>query len=295
MPAGRGAAYGLTFVGKNDNEGLVTPVIPVAPRATVTAYLNAEGIAWSSDFTQTSTDGEDEVFVRSNPRSYQARRRYEEHVNFAVFGPALSQFTRNGVLRRGDDIYGGAFLFGDSAGNAGFAKVTAAHTRLFRDGQLVADIAQPTGVFPVPAGNGSYRLEMEATRDTALDLTSKVTAAWTFPSAHVDTTSVVQLPVSVIRFNPKLNDDNAAPAGVAFRVPFSVQQQSAHSGPLREVNVDVSYDDGQTWQKAKVSGGTAHLIHPAAAGFVSLRVKAADSKGNTVEQTIIHAYRLVPR
>jgi hypothetical protein len=36
------------------------------------------------------------------------------------------------------------------------------------------------------------------------------------------------------------------------------------------------------------------LFHPADASFVSLRAAATDSAGNSVRQTIIHAYRLRP-
>ena len=35
--------------------------------------------------------------------------------------------------------------------------------------------------------------------------------------------------------------------------------------------------------------------HPAMEGFVSLRAKAVDTAGNTVEQTVIRAYRIAPR
>ena len=60
--------------------------------------------------------------------------------------------------------------------------------------------------------------------------------------------------------------------------------------------MQVSYDDGATWQSAPVSGGgskwTASVTHPAGAGHVSLRAIATDSKGGKVEQTIIRAYLL---
>ncbi|SPL88145.1 peptidase S8 and S53, subtilisin, kexin, sedolisin [[Actinomadura] parvosata subsp. kistnae] len=59
--------------------------------------------------------------------------------------------------------------------------------------------------------------------------------------------------------------------------------------------MDVSYDDGASW-KVTWSGanGTVPLRHPAMDGFVSLRARSKDSAGNTVEQTIIRAYRIAP-
>lgn len=57
----------------------------------------------------------------------------------------------------------------------------------------------------------------------------------------------------------------------------------------------MSYDDGQTWHHAPVTAhGDKHTVtvtHPAGAGYVSLRATAEDHRGNTVEQTMIHAYR----
>jgi hypothetical protein len=80
-------------------------------------------------------------------------------------------------------------------------------------------------------------------------------------------------------------------------VPVIVQAQAGSAATRnRSLRVEVSYDDGRTWQPVELRrgpGGTrAILAHPRGAGFVSLRAKAADSAGNTVEQTIIRAYRI---
>jgi hypothetical protein len=68
------------------------------------------------------------------------------------------------------------------------------------------------------------------------------------------------------------------------------------AGDLEEVTVEASFDDGGTWQPLRVKGRgddrTVTIDHPTGPGFVSLRATAADSDGNRVEQTIIHAYRL---
>jgi hypothetical protein len=56
--------------------------------------------------------------------------------------------------------------------------------------------------------------------------------------------------------------------------------------------VDVSYDEGRTWQRAVTYGNAVvDLTHPPGAGSVSLRARAADGD-MTVEQTIIRAYLL---
>ncbi|MFE9205882.1 hypothetical protein [Micromonospora sp. NPDC007230] len=64
--------------------------------------------------------------------------------------------------------------------------------------------------------------------------------------------------------------------------------------------VDSGYDDGGTWTKVdlvSLNNGTVRAIvhHPAVAntsGAVSLRVKATDVAGNSIDQTLIRAYGL---
>jgi hypothetical protein len=293
-PAGRVANHGMTPVGRNDSEFWGTSVMTTTPTA-VTYHLGGQGTRWASRFSQEdrdSTNPDSETWQASPPKSYQPGRRYQERVNFGVFGPALPADTRGGLKRLANQIGADVPLFGDSSGSAGFSRLTTARTALWRDGELVGDLDTRGGVFSVPAGGGAYRLVMEATRAGVSDLSSQVSGAWTFRSAHVDPTTVVELPASVIRFNPSLDDNNAAPAACAFRIPISVQSQGG-AGSIRQVTVEVSYDDGKTWQKAPVVGGAARVVHPATGGFVSLRANATDSKGNTVEQTIIRAYKLV--
>ena len=74
---------------------------------------------------------------------------------------------------------------------------------------------------------------------------------------------------------------------------------SLSAAKVRDLDVDVSYDDGVTWRwplLVKVGNSwLALLFHPANARFVSLRAAADDSAGNSVQQTILRAYRLEPR
>lgn len=77
-----------------------------------------------------------------------------------------------------------------------------------------------------------------------------------------------------------------------------VGQPGSSYGEVRRLTVDVSYDDGRTWNRAPLivaPGGRQVLLdHPAGTGFVSLRANVADGRGNTTEQTIIRAYRIAP-
>ena len=99
-----------------------------------------------------------------------------------------------------------------------------------------------------------------------------------------------------MRFTPPLNLDNTAPAGRLFAVPVEVRRQSnSTAGPVRTLLVEVSYDDGTTWTRARVlrygQRGMVLLDHPAQAGYVSLRASSTDQAGNTVTETVIQAYR----
>ena len=62
------------------------------------------------------------------------------------------------------------------------------------------------------------------------------------------------------------------------------------------MTVEVSYDDGATWQKQRLTrhgdGWRTSLAAPAKAGFVSLRTTARDTAGNTVSQSISRAFGL---
>ena len=111
-------------------------------------------------------------------------------------------------------------------------------------------------------------------------------------------TTPARLPLSAVRFAPPLRVDNSAPAGQGFVVPVTGAAAARRAGrPGGELTVDVSYDGGKTWSKAKLvrtaaDGWSATVRHPAGAGYVSLRATARDTAGNTVTQRIIQAYRL---
>jgi hypothetical protein len=61
------------------------------------------------------------------------------------------------------------------------------------------------------------------------------------------------------------------------------------------LDLEVSYDDGASWRPVPVLRcddlAIALLVHPRQASTVSLRSRAADADGNTVQQTVIESYR----
>ncbi|GII92448.1 hypothetical protein Ssi02_26790 [Sinosporangium siamense] len=68
---------------------------------------------------------------------------------------------------------------------------------------------------------------------------------------------------------------------------------AARSG-VRSLTLEVSTDDGATWQplpvKRRGATWTAQVTNPGSPGAVSLRGTAVDRAGNKVVQTVIRAY-----
>jgi subtilisin family serine protease len=267
-------------------------------------YHNTDGgVQWLKSFEEAV--GEDEfgfpgtvTVADSAPTRYQAGRTYHEEWNYAVFGPVLPE-TRNPwdvpvVFRDGDLLSIFPRLYGDAAGRIQFLFEPADVTIIvFRDGALLVEDPSPFLQVEVPPEPADYRVEIHASRGERFPLSTRTSLAWTFRSGHVDGEPEV-LPVSVLRFTPGLDAHNAAPAGRSYLVPMAiVPQPGSVNGGLTGLTVDVSYDDGQTWRQVPVLGGRMVLLrHPAADGFVSLRARATEADGNSVEQTIIRAYRI---
>jgi hypothetical protein len=185
-----------------------------------------------------------------------------------------------------------------SADHQGFSREDTGRTSLYMDGELIGETERAgLGEFGVVDADAEYRLEVSGARPSYAEVSTEVSATWTFRSAHVPDVEFTPLPVMAIRFGPDLDENNAAKAGQAFPLPVWVQRQARTTpAQVRDLDVEVSYDDGASWRPVPLSRvgsvGLALLQHPADATFVSLRAAATDSAGNSVRQTILRAYRL---
>jgi len=265
-------------------------------------YHNTDGgVRWQKTlFEELPSDDPEEPFpetlsITDGPVTvYQAPGTYHETWNRGVFGPGLPQpdpVTFPTAFRVGDRLTLAPRLFNDAVDRDVASLIPEASISVFRDGELILEAPDLFAEVDVPPAEAAYRVEVEAVRDERFPLSTRASLAWTFRSGHVDDTTEVPLPVSVVRFTPKLDEHNTAPAGRAFPVPLQVTSQGG-AGPLVDLTVEVSYDDGQTWQAVPVRAGRLVVLHhPAGDGFVSLRASGTDADGNTVEQTIIRAYR----
>ncbi|TDD44974.1 hypothetical protein E1286_25315 [Nonomuraea terrae] len=122
-------------------------------------------------------------------------------------------------------------------------------------------------------------------------------AAWTFTS-EAPASGTAPVPLLFIDYDLRLDLENTAPRGLPYTFGVNVSQSQPQGPNVAAAKVWASFDDGVNWQELTVRGGqglsTVGVKHPArgGSGFVSLRVQAADTAGNTIEQTIIWAYRL---
>jgi subtilisin family serine protease len=262
---------------------------------TLTDYYTPS-IPWDTVFSENSST-EQREFRQMFPKA----GHYEGRWNSAVFGPAGPTANPSTPLlqRQGDTLLVQIPYFSDQTNNRPGASIAdAQNATLYRDGQKIAESPfADFNEFTVPDGKANYRLETSATRSVA-DLSTKAAAAYTFSSELAGGDGPEALPVFGIRFAPGLDDRNQAPAGHKFTFPVHLTRQAgaAPYGTVNAFTVDVSYDDGKTWQPARLTGNgddrTVSVTHPKDAGYVSLRAKATDTAGNGIEETITRAYAI---
>lgn len=272
----------------------------------VTSYLDPGPTTWSTEFSEFAVDQdgwpEDQTLLVSPDRSYRAGAEYRERWNSAVFGPTLPNDSWGpSVGRYGDDLLVNLPVYSDATDHLGGSLVDTARTRLYRDGNKIAESAEPGYLddwVTVPRAKADYRLEVTATRPTYSRLSTMVAATWTFSSRHAgDAEHGVALPLSAIRFAPRLDQLNQDHQHRATLVPVTVTPQArSNAGRTKTLTAGVSWDDGKSWRRALVRHERGDrwvvLVPPAQhrSGYVSLRAKAVDTQGNTAELTVHHAY-----
>lgn len=109
-------------------------------------------------------------------------------------------------------------------------------------------------------------------------------------------------PLIFLRYDLGLALDNTARAGGTHRITIAAYYQDRLTAvpKVNFLRVEASFDGGRTWHPATTEAAgtntfTAKIEHPGrgqAAQGVGLRITAADSKGDTVTQTLPTAYTL---
>ncbi|WP_093775750.1 S8 family serine peptidase [Streptomyces sp. yr375] len=324
----RGLAKVVTGIGSNAKDSQAAPTVGwstpgwpavsslvgsnfgtwrAVPAASVVHYTSTDnGLRWNLG-ANVINDTHPGLAVLSPlvARRFEPGHTYQETFNTGVFAPVTTGST--GVGAPGASHSGTAFavclpLLSDGAGhmNSGDADW---RFRLTSGGTTVADkrmdpcvLGPMDGLLPHRA---DYRLSLDAVRP-ARDFTvgHQVSAVWTFTADAASGTGIQRLPLSVVRFAPKLSLTSTAKAGTRLTVPIGIQGPAAAKGAVKSLTVGVSYDGGRTWrntavQTGKTGGRFLTLTHPAGPGTVSLRATLVDTAGNAVTETLPNAYRTV--
>jgi subtilisin family serine protease len=291
-----------------DRVGVRDSMVSMPLPYTLTEYYSP-GIEWRPYFDERTPgnsyypDGMTGAVVA--PRTYEVGTTTRERWNVGVFGPGLAYHPDDEFYpfaRRGNEFRAVIGMFGDQNADANGDYWNAGNyvdgtTQLLRDGEVIYDAPFPGNIFfPIrlTPEEATYTLRANATK--AGPLSTRVDVEWTFRSGHVAGETPKPIPALAVRLAPNLDDRNAAPSG-RFRFPVHIQRNGvAEPGQVNPPVVEVSYDDGQTWKKARLiwSNGQwqAEVNNPVGAQFASLRWSVSDDAGNAAKATIIHAYAL---
>ncbi|MGW0808253.1 S8 family peptidase [Nonomuraea sp. NPDC002799] len=173
--------------------------------------------------------------------------------------------------------------------------------RFLKDGNVLCEAAYLSScTLQSPTTPGRYRIELD-TKQAVRPLSTASRTAWEFAvrfdNQGADGKEV--LPMVDVHYDVALTPDNTVRAGSEYSIKLLPGHQPGYSGSGKfSVRAWVSGDDGVTWTdlgSRKVSGGKTagyEARAPRNGEFVTLRVQATDSAGNTIDQTITKAWKV---
>jgi subtilisin family serine protease len=217
----------------------------------------------------------------------------------APLGPAFGVPSQGWAVGRAGDQLAVAVPLLSGSDPAQYTAPPAAETgttTLSRDGvELGSSPAPCLGAVPMPPGAGRYTLRCTAARVVPWSvLATAADVSWTFtdPGAAAPATPGL----FVLRARGQVDDMDRAPAVAAYPLALTVQRlPGAAASRLTALRVEMSTDDGASWRAVPTgygAGGGVAVLRQPAAGFVSLRITAADAAGDTVTQTALRAYQV---
>ncbi|MFE7391360.1 S8 family serine peptidase [Streptomyces sp. NPDC057582] len=236
--------------------------------------------------------------MRDLIRNYSPGEQREETWLGAANGPSGPESTL--MFRDGDKVTLNMMEMGDSQpGHYAYFQGdngTTSTVRLYQDGKLLKEQGWFTlTTLPVSPDPATYRITMDTEHPAWFPLSTKASTAWTFKSAR-PANGKENLALLWPRYGLDLDAENTTPGGNTYQFDLSFVLQNGATPDIDGVEVEASSDDGATWQPAKVesknNGSYKVSVNNPAKGYVSLRVKAQDTNGSKIEQTLIKAYAL---
>ncbi|MDF6045549.1 S8 family serine peptidase [Streptomyces sp. JH14] len=142
-----------------------------------------------------------------------------------------------------------------------------------------------------------YRLVVDTSGVTTLGPWSTSTRTeWRFLSG--DVTSAQKIPLVQLDYDVDVDAEGWADRRTDLTISPSVLGGSVPEDEVASLTLEISYDDGATWQKQgvkeKKGAWSASLKAPSGADSVSLRVNAEQDNGGGITQSITRAFGLKP-
>lgn len=259
-----------------------------------TDWVTAEA-AWLEDAFIPTETGQHSLGVLRYPTGKPGRAHWFGPIQRPRMGPIGYQ-----PVRYLDTVYIPAPGWGDSgAGHVGEAlgnfDVKNSMTLYQGDRQLDWGNAERLQVPGLATERQPYRLVVDNDRgDWAHPYSTHTTTEWRFTSAATGSESAEALPL--IQLDYGVDTDRTGRADRRAALTVTPSHLPGTTASIGKVSVEISYDDGATWQRPAVDRRgevwRTSLHAPGSAGFVSLRVTARDGAGNSVSQTITRAFGL---
>jgi hypothetical protein len=209
--------------------------------------------------------------------------------------PRLNE-TLEPPRRTGNSVSGQLAAFGDGGRGHAAASgpgITTQTIELYQGDTLLSGAEGPWLGAELPAAASRYRLVTAIERTEGHPYSVATRTEWDFSSAAPREGEEPLLPLVQLDYTLPTAAGGAARRDAELTVT-AAQLRGVPASGTRPDEVELSYDDGRTWQRAglrEVGDGSARvrLDAPRSATFLSLRVHASDSQGNAVEQTVIRA------
>ena len=311
---------GRSFIGAT----FLTPITVPAER---TEYFTAApDVHWQSSMVRLNGTFED--WFSDAVRIYHPGSNVTRTWLRAPLVPGVEQFAQAPyapltcpACRQGDDINLLIQPYADSAGHVANQPTTPGSTpgdvangsyTLSSGGTVLATGSYPDGVqMPVPHAAAQYQLDYDVTRSAPWwTLSTSTHTVWTFSSApdrarlprgwFCDNSGATQcqvLPLLFADYQLSADDTGHEPAGPVTAYIDVHHLEGAAQTAITSVAVQVSFDNGQTWQQASVvaRGHGQYQVsysNPSGAQTASVWLTARDAQGNTLSQVIHQAYAI---
>jgi hypothetical protein len=303
------------------------------PGTQVQYFSAAPGLYWKNLYYESNTDASleqfDDVWHVLSPGQHQVVEwnRYPLHPQpfYSAGGPGANLFPLQvSASRAGDTLNLNVSPFSDNQpGHLGgnFEVGLTASYAIDQNGKQIAQGNWAAGIAPVTLSKSPsvIRFTLNAARtgtDPAYQLSPSSQTTWTWRSSRPQPSTTVPAPwycfatpagqlqhhcaaqpMMTLNYQVRgMTLHGTVPTGPQLIDLGVAQIQLAPASRITSAAAQVSCDDGQTWQEAKVTskgGGNFGIAFTEPAGCaVTLRVRAADSAGDSIAETITRGYEI---